>query len=1364
MKKCFRSFWSVVIVVTLVVGMMSGYTVKAVTTTCDTYSGTNIGSYNYSIWASPMESYLYAKSDGTFMRVQYGSDIDGLLVEYYDGDYNLTGHKIVSGEMPIFGGFYATDNYYYVVTGQENPEASDTVDVYRITKYDTDWNKVKSVNLSNCNTTVPFYAGSCRMDMSGNYLLIRTSHKMYSGHQSNLTMEVNVNTMTITDSFTEVMNYDYGYVSHSFNQFIKIDNNKIVSIDHGDTHPRSVALIKYPTDISTGKFQSNDCQVINVMRFAGEEGNNTTGTSVGGFEISDSKYLVAGNTVVQDNNFENAVTRNIFVAAVDKSTSEVATTLITGFSEGEETTTTPHMIKISSDKFMILWTRGETVYYTLIDGQGNQTGITYSMKGKLSDCMPVYVNGKVVWYTWLNNVITFYDINVNNLSDYNTTVITNGHDYNIVRTGDGTVDLKCSKCNNEITQKVITDMTIWWNMEGSYVHSTGLEQQQPLGQVINCSVTYSPADANNEMEFISSDESVVSVEMTDYDKAKLTMADVGTATITVRPKYNPVNSATYKVTVTGPFKVKSFTMDKGNTAAYGDIVNLSVDAAGGEGVLQYKFYEVNENGETTVLRDFGTKSSFQWIPKKVGKRTLYVDVKDGEGTVKTAKIENVVINKGEAPAISDINRSYSYVTGAYGESIDIDAFLPQDIVITNCKREITDTNNIISDASWSASGNFVYSVSSQGKVGDVAECTLVIESENYDDIFIHLNVSLTDIGSVKPKSGYEPKIQGSNVITYGEKLSSLTIDSNNAVFVTEDGAVVKGMIAFDNPELIPDAGTTKAAYTFTPDSYEYRAYSGTINILVEKATPMISDVEADSVNYVSGMKLSDISLKNGEATAKVAGNDMLISGTWKWKNGQESVYAGNSQHTLIFTPTETQNYYSVETDVDVNILKGICEITTLPEISELTYGQTLAEAQISGGVAQSSGNMIEGRFRWKDETVLPTVDNLVECILVFTPNDTDNYDSATAAVKVTVNKAEQAPNIPQPDINVKNGVTTLAEVELPEGWSWKNGDMELAEGQTLTATAVYKDSVNYSVWEVQVQIYRSLCDHQESDLIIDVQPNCQKEGTAHTECVLCGLELRSNIVVPITDHQYGEFLAKDIDSHYKECAVCGDIITEPHVWEVVKVEELEKETVTTYECSICSARKEIYVEKDNTGGNGGTNTSGGNTDKNDDKNHTNGGNNTSGNDQNAEVKVNTVIKAGSASYKVTKVGKSGQSEVELSKISAKAKSYVVPDFMVVNGVKYKITSIKAKAFYKHKYLKKITIGKYVKTIGKKAFYGCKKLKKITVKSSVLKKVGKQAIKGIYKKAVIKVPKKKYKKYKKLFGTKSGYKKTMKVKK
>ncbi|MBQ9984568.1 MAG: leucine-rich repeat protein [Lachnospiraceae bacterium] len=93
-----------------------------------------------------------------------------------------------------------------------------------------------------------------------------------------------------------------------------------------------------------------------------------------------------------------------------------------------------------------------------------------------------------------------------------------------------------------------------------------------------------------------------------------------------------------------------------------------------------------------------------------------------------------------------------------------------------------------------------------------------------------------------------------------------------------------------------------------------------------------------------------------------------------------------------------------------------------------------------------------------------------------------------------------------------------------------------------------------------------------------------------------------------------------------------------------------------------------------------------------------------------------------------------------------------------------VKTIGDKAFYKCTSLKKITIPKNVTTIGKSCFEGCKSLKTITIKTKVLKKVGKKAIKGINKKATIKCPNKSYvKKYKKLFKSNTGYKKTMKIK-
>lgn len=85
----------------------------------------------------------------------------------------------------------------------------------------------------------------------------------------------------------------------------------------------------------------------------------------------------------------------------------------------------------------------------------------------------------------------------------------------------------------------------------------------------------------------------------------------------------------------------------------------------------------------------------------------------------------------------------------------------------------------------------------------------------------------------------------------------------------------------------------------------------------------------------------------------------------------------------------------------------------------------------------------------------------------------------------------------------------------------------------------------------------------------------------------------------------------------------------------------------------------------------------------------------------------------------------------------------------------------AKTYTGNKKIKKVVIGKDVTVIPKNAYKGCSSLKKIVVKSTVLKKVGKNALKGVHPKCKIKVPKKKMAAYKKLFRGK-GQKKSVKL--
>lgn len=120
-------------------------------------------------------------------------------------------------------------------------------------------------------------------------------------------------------------------------------------------------------------------------------------------------------------------------------------------------------------------------------------------------------------------------------------------------------------------------------------------------------------------------------------------------------------------------------------------------------------------------------------------------------------------------------------------------------------------------------------------------------------------------------------------------------------------------------------------------------------------------------------------------------------------------------------------------------------------------------------------------------------------------------------------------------------------------------------------------------------------------------------------------------------------------------------------------------------------------------------------------------------------------KAGKVSYKVD----ADAASAKVVSVNKNAASVTIPATVTIEGKKINVTEIAPNAFKNCKKLKSVVIGKKVKTIGAKAFAGCNNLKKVTIKSTVLKKVGKNAFKGTSKKANIKVPKAKKKVYVKL---------------
>lgn len=549
---------------------------------CTSYSGSNVNAQSYKgNWASPIKSYLTECDNGSFMKVQSGAVSGKLIVEYLDSEYQLTESKQVGIGLPIFGGFYASDDGYFILSGQENRKEYDSVEVYRITKYDLDWNEVGSCSLFGANTYIPFRGGTARMTSSDDYLLIRTCHEMYVTedglhHQANVTIQIDMDSMEITDSATQISNNAYGYVSHSFNQFIKTDESNIVAVDHGDAHPRSIVLTKYNSDFTWGMFSPitmdvfsmgnyGNCTVVDMLSISGETGANYTGATVGGFEISDSNYIVAGSTVDQSN-LNKFKTKNIFISTISRNLSgDPVINYVTNYEEGSESPSNPHLVKISGSEFMLMWTHDGKLYYTMLDEKGEVVGELNSADAELSDCVPIVSGGKLIWYTWADNENAFYELDLSDMG-VSKTVVDTGHrfEYEDAESGQYIVTRTCRVCGYSEQLMAPSSMTVWWKepgATGSYwsVYQNNYKVGQELSVFIKPQYTedYKVAERVNDIDVTISDTSVIEyvtdsvINFGNYNQVlgRFIMVGAGTATVTIQPRYAPYLKRTYSINV-----------------------------------------------------------------------------------------------------------------------------------------------------------------------------------------------------------------------------------------------------------------------------------------------------------------------------------------------------------------------------------------------------------------------------------------------------------------------------------------------------------------------------------------------------------------------------------------------------------------------------------------------------------------------------------------------------------------------------------------------------------------------------------------------------------------------------------------------
>ena len=394
----------------------------------------NINGNEYTRWSKPVNSYLYVDGNDLVRVENIGGQI---IVEKYNSNFEVMSSKRLNSDIAdLWGGFFAGKNENYIITGKINNAESNNGEVIRIYKYGKNWDLIDQAVISGANTKVPFDAGSLRCAESDGILYIHTCHKMYRSndglnHQSNMLISLRESDMKIADINYQVSNNNTGYVSHSFNQFILIDNDKnIVTVNHGDAFPRAVVLSKYRSKAdNSGRF-NNGVNNVFLLQMNGYQGNNSTGACVGGFAESQNYYITSFNYdgIGGDQNDYNSIVtkRNLHVTFTQKN--NLNTTLVTiNSSNNNYSIGTPIIVPADLNGGYILWnemtfnngkfTPNGTVCYTKYNDEGKLT-TTQSTKGNLSDCQPIIYNGKITWYVTDNSKPIFYTIDESGLNTY----------------------------------------------------------------------------------------------------------------------------------------------------------------------------------------------------------------------------------------------------------------------------------------------------------------------------------------------------------------------------------------------------------------------------------------------------------------------------------------------------------------------------------------------------------------------------------------------------------------------------------------------------------------------------------------------------------------------------------------------------------------------------------------------------------------------------------------------------------------------------------------------------------------------------------------------------------------------------------
>lgn len=382
------------------------------------FEAVGLGNYaGWHNWSGADNTYIYQIDNKQIGIFQCLSDEKSqyLKLYRYTEDFQYINQQSISLPYTEWGGFYqGEDGNYYAAVGQANKEENNSKVVFSIIQFGSDFIEVARCNINGAktNTTIPYDVGFARMTMDGTTLIVHTDRERYASndgrnHQSNITFVIDTSNMSL--DYAGAL-FPYNHVSHSMNQFVKMDGNNLIYVDHGDAYPRSVVMQTHYNFTATGwsddyrnRPNTNELDLLNIV---GNIGDNYTGLKLNGFEIGKNNNIVAGVSIPHDqikaDQLQSCEVMNVFVSIVSKNGTSAKLLWLTDYKEGNGISAENlRMIKIHEDKFALIYQiESETTINTgiiIIDSNGRILSQNIYELYFSSHVQPIYYDDSIIW-------------------------------------------------------------------------------------------------------------------------------------------------------------------------------------------------------------------------------------------------------------------------------------------------------------------------------------------------------------------------------------------------------------------------------------------------------------------------------------------------------------------------------------------------------------------------------------------------------------------------------------------------------------------------------------------------------------------------------------------------------------------------------------------------------------------------------------------------------------------------------------------------------------------------------------------------------------------------------------------------------